>query len=267
MLGGFAPDIVAEIRRRLEGVRGQGLRIGFAIESGSRAWGFPSPDSDYDCRFVYVRPVTDHLRLGAIRDVIEFPIVGLVDTGGWDLRKALQLALSGNAVIVEWLKSPLVYEEEPGFRARMTALLEEIMEPPRVARHYFGLLQKHAASGSREAARLKKFLYALRPAIALKWMANNEFRSLPPMNMLECMEGAGLPGDVYQETLLLIETKMRTRELGEGMPHPALRAFLADTLAKFSGPHQQSSPIRPDDGWRMARAEAFYRNEVLGEAT
>lgn len=110
------------------------MRIGFAIESGSRAWGFPSPDSDYDCRFVYVRPVADHIALDMARDVIEFPIVGLIDTGGWDLRKALHLALSGNAVIVEWLKSPLVYEEEPGFRARMAALLDEIMEPRRVAR-------------------------------------------------------------------------------------------------------------------------------------
>ena len=101
MLEGFSPDAVSEIRQRLDAVRASGIRILFAIESGSRAWGFPSPDSDYDCRFVYVRPVEDHLKLNPDRDVIEFPIEGEIDTGGWDLRKALLLALKGNAVIVE----------------------------------------------------------------------------------------------------------------------------------------------------------------------
>ncbi len=129
----FAFEAVALIRERLEAVRVAGPTILFAIESGSRAWGFPSPDSDYDCRFVYVRPISDHLGLDAPRDVIEFPIEGLIDTGGWDLKKALLLALNGNAVIVEWTKSPIVYEERPGFRPRLIDLLEEIVEPAKVA--------------------------------------------------------------------------------------------------------------------------------------
>jgi uncharacterized protein len=264
MLDGFAPDIIAEIRRRLDSVRAQGIRIGFAIESGSRAWGFPSPDSDYDCRFVYVRPVKDHLSLQVARDVIEFPIVGLVDTGGWDLRKALLLALSGNAVIIEWLKSRLVYEEEAGFRARLSVLLDEIVEPQRVAKHYVGLLQKHAGDSQLELARLKKFLYALRPAIALTWMSSRDFKSLPPMNMVECMEGVALPDEVTRETLLLIDTKKRTREMGEGLPHPALRAFVAETHARFVHMDKQVLKTVPDADWRKEKANAFYRAEVLG---
>lgn len=263
MLDGFAPDIIAEICRRLDSVRAQGIRIGFAIESGSRAWGFPSPDSDYDCRFVYVRPVHDHLGLDPVRDVIEFPIEGLVDTGGWDLRKALLLALSGNAVIVEWLKSPLVYEEEPGFRTRLSALLDEIVEPPKVAKHYIGLLHKHAAEGSLGSAKLKKFLYSLRPAIALAWMSARDFRSLPPMNMLECMEGASLPAEICRETLALIETKKQTREMGEGVPPPSLQAFVAETHARFSWLDIGSLKTRSDSGWRKEKAETFYRHEVL----
>ncbi|WP_250638184.1 DNA polymerase beta superfamily protein [Rhizobium phaseoli] len=74
-----------------------------------------------------MRPVEHHLALTAARDVIEFPIVGDIDTGGWDLRKALRLALNGNVVVVEWLKSPIAYEEEVGFRSRLGGLLDPIM--------------------------------------------------------------------------------------------------------------------------------------------
>src|SRR6186713_193776 len=102
------PTVVGSIDDELDRIeREERVSVRLAIESGSRAWGFPSPDSDYDCRFVYVRPVADHLVLEQARDVIEFPIEGEIDAGGWDLRKALRLALGGNAVIVEWAKSPI----------------------------------------------------------------------------------------------------------------------------------------------------------------
>lgn len=263
MLDGFSPLAVSEIRSRLQSVRDGGVRIGFAIESGSRAWGFPSPDSDYDCRFVYVRPVEHHLRFGRLRDVIEFPIVGDIDTGGWDLRKALLLALKGNAVIVEWVKSPFVYEEEPGFRDRLSALLAEIMEPRRVARHYAGLLRQHYPDGEPASVRLKRFLYAIRPAVALHWMEQRGYSALPPMNMLECMAGVTLDEGVRAEILALVERKRVTREMGEGAPATVLRNFVAATngqYATLSGLLGKAAVER--DGWRMRQAEAFYMAEV-----
>src|SRR6185295_15474964 len=90
--------------------------VPLAIESGSRAWGFSSPDSDYDCRFVYVRQVEDHITPWSGRDVIELPLEGDLDANGWDLAKALRLLLKGNAVIVEWLRSPVIYRGQPWFR-------------------------------------------------------------------------------------------------------------------------------------------------------
>src|SRR3569832_2200251 len=103
MLDGFSPDAVSEVRRRLDDVRASGVRILLAIESGSRAWGFPSPDSDYDCRFLYLRKTGDYLALFPQRDVIETPLDGEMDVHGWDLQKALKLLLRGNAVVIEWL--------------------------------------------------------------------------------------------------------------------------------------------------------------------
>jgi len=96
----------------------QGATVLLAVESGSRAWGFPSPDSDYDCRFIFVRPPENYLRLFALRDVIEFPTDGLVDVNGWDLAKALRLLLRGNAVVIEWLTSPFTYAGDAVFRDR-----------------------------------------------------------------------------------------------------------------------------------------------------
>ena len=262
MFEGLTEEAASEIRQRLDSVRAEGCRIGFAVESGSRAWGFPSPDSDFDCRFVYVRPVRQHLEFRPRRDVIEFPIVGDIDTGGWDLRKALLLALKGNAVIVEWLKSPLVYEEEPDFRDRLSRLLDEIMQPQRVARHYAGLLREHAPERDLKEVKLKRFLYAVRPAVALQWMSDRDFSALPPMNMLECLEGASVPQDVRDEILRLIALKRTSREMGEASLPSCLRHFVAQTDADYAGLGSRFKADGDDGAARFAAAELFYLLEV-----
>src|SRR4030081_1730205 len=110
----FDPAVVTAIDARLRSVsEREHAAVLLAVESGSRAWGFPSPDSDYDCRFIYVRRRDDYLALYAPRDVIEFPIGGDFDVNGWDLGKALRLMLKGNAVVIEWLTSPYVYDGSP----------------------------------------------------------------------------------------------------------------------------------------------------------
>ncbi|MBB3456694.1 hypothetical protein FHT86_005005 [Rhizobium sp. BK313] len=259
---GFAPEAVAEIRLRLASVKAEGIRIGLAIESGSRAWGFASPDSDYDCRFVYVRPERDHLTLFSHRDVIEFPIVGDIDTGGWDLRKALLLALKGNAVLVEWLKSPIIYEEEPGFRDRLAALLDAIMVPEKVAQHYIGLMKRHQPSDGSETVRLKKLLYSIRPAIALEWMRQTNFAKLPPMNMLECLEGIDIARNIRETILQMVALKKETREMGEGVPPAELTEFLSASLARYS---DFSGNLRHDverDKIMQRLADHFYLDEV-----
>src|SRR5580698_6695076 len=113
----FAEGAVTAIDARLADIaRDHGVSIPLAIESGSRAWGFPSPDSDYDCRFVFVRPVNQYLSPWQQRDVIETPLEGDLDVSGWDLAKAIKLLLKGNAVIIEWLTSPIVYDGDARFR-------------------------------------------------------------------------------------------------------------------------------------------------------
>ncbi|TGP15504.1 nucleotidyltransferase [Mesorhizobium sp. M2D.F.Ca.ET.185.01.1.1] len=260
----FAPDAVAAIRARLDMARAQGAKILFAIESGSRAWGFPSPDSDYDCRFVYIRPVADHLVLEQPRDVLEFPLEGEIDAGGWDLRKALLLALGGNAVIVEWAKSLIVYEEMPGFRQRLLDLLAEIVDPAKVSRHYLGLARSHVAKTGSFAGevKLKKLFYLIRPIVALDWMEQRDFARLPPMNMVDCLAETAVPAQAASEIRRLIEKKRETRELGTG-PIPAA---IARYLEARYGHHEMNLAGSVRDEARQARNRAlatdFYRREA-----
>ena len=103
-------DIVKEINDKLNEIEEKdGVRVLHAVESGSRAWGFASPDSDYDVRFVYVRPKEDYIRLDEPRDVIEWQLDEVLDINGWDLRKALKLFSKGNATVFEWSGSPITY--------------------------------------------------------------------------------------------------------------------------------------------------------------
>ncbi len=103
-------DILAEINVKLDEIeKKEGVRILHAVESGSRAWGFASPDSDYDVRFIYVRPKADYLRLDEPKDFIEWQLDEVLDINGWDLKKALKQFAKGNATLYEWSGSPIVY--------------------------------------------------------------------------------------------------------------------------------------------------------------
>ena len=122
---GVEAEARAEIERRLAVIEAEdGVEILFAVESGSRAWGFASPDSDYDARFVYRHPRNWYLSVREARDVIERPILDDYDVNGWDLRKALRLLLKSNPPLYEWLRSPIVYRDHCGFRAALTDLAE-----------------------------------------------------------------------------------------------------------------------------------------------
>ena len=120
------------IHRQLDEIESvHNVSILYAVESGSRAWGFASPDSDFDVRFLYVRPVLDYLRIRPMRDVIELPLTGDLDTNGWDIVKALNLFRSSNPALLEWLRSPIIYRERGGLvtasetSPKLTLLLAE----------------------------------------------------------------------------------------------------------------------------------------------
>lgn len=158
------------------------VKILYACESGSRAWGFASPDSDYDVRFIYVHKMDYYLSIDEKRDVIELPINDVLDINGWELRKALRLFRKSNAPLYEWLQSPIVYVEDQ----RLIPELREMMPVNfslRAGMHHYLSMAKAVVESelADETVKLKRYFYALRPVLAAQWIANT--MSVPPMDL------------------------------------------------------------------------------------
>jgi predicted nucleotidyltransferase len=110
-------DIILQKLTELE--QSENIKILYACESGSRAWGFASPDSDFDVRFIYARNVNHYLSIADMPDVVGLPVDEVLDIGGWDLKKALKLFLKSNGPLYEWLQSPIVYRQDNTFADEM----------------------------------------------------------------------------------------------------------------------------------------------------
>ncbi|HRY15422.1 MAG: nucleotidyltransferase domain-containing protein [Candidatus Competibacteraceae bacterium] len=258
-----ADALTATIRERLAAIeRTHAVRILYACESGSRAWGFASPDSDYDVRFIYVRPRDEYLciDLERRRDVIECPIEGVFDINGWDWRKALQLMCKGNPPLFEWLHSPLVYRAQPGFQAAMQTVIPRYYAPLSCAWHYLHMARgndREYLQGDR--VRLKKYLYVLRPLLAVNWLESG--RGIVPMRFYTLVETLIPPGALRGAMDHLLQLKQGGEELAWGPRLPALNDWIEAELARLAhGPalapvdHPGSKPLNalfrawlPDD--------------------
>lgn len=255
------PAVVAAVDTELDRVAAEhNVSIRLAIESGSRAWGFPSPDSDYDCRFVYVVSLDTYLSPWRTRDVIETPLVGLLDVNGWDLAKALRLLVAGNAVLVEWLMSPIVYRGDESFRTRLREVATEVADRDRIARHYLHLGARQWALFERNGG-LKKVFYALRPAMALRWLREHPGAALAPMHLPTLIAECALPTDLVSAITELTDLKSKTREMGSAAPPALITAFID---AEFETARVEFAARGPRDlTTSMAVTGEFFRAEAL----
>lgn len=188
----------------------ENVKILLAVESGSRAWGFASPDSDYDVRFIYVRPKEDYLRLEKTRDVIELPIEGELDINGWDLDKTLRLLRASNPTLFEWFSSPIVYRET-AFAQEFRSIMQRYFSSKRGLSHYLSM----ASSNYREylksnTVKAKKYFYVLRPVLACRWILDKG--TPPPMLFSELME-TELNPVLLPEVNRLLDLKMNAPEI------------------------------------------------------
>ncbi len=200
-----------------------GVRILFACEAGSRATGLSSPASDYDVRFIYVRPKNGYLTLEESRDVLEYPVSGDLDISGWDLKKALQLLYRSNPSLFEWFASPVVYRDSQA-ADQIRRLLPDYFSPEKSLRHYLSFAESNCRKNlTGGLIRPKKYFYMLRPVLACRWI--REKGTQPPLMFRELAE-AELPDSLKEETERLIRWKTDPQGTAEIEPVTTIDRFL-----------------------------------------
>lgn len=184
------------------------IEILYSCESGSRAWGFPSPDSDYDIRFIYARRMEDYLTIKPVKDHVSFPIDEVWDIYGWDISKVLRLITQSNTTPFEWLQSPIVYKGKGTFRDELWQLCPDYFCPRRNIHHYLGIARGAMETREDGEIKIKKLFYVLRSLLAAMWSA--KCNAIAPMSIFTLMEL--LPDDLRKKVLSLIELKSAAEE-------------------------------------------------------
>lgn len=202
-----------------------------ACESGSRAWGFASRDSDYDVRFVYFHALDWYLNVFEQRDVIELPIDSVLDINGWDLRKAMRLLWQSNPALLEWLSSPIVYRAHPRL-GLLQRLAEQAFLPRSSCHHYLALarryLDKLTAGGALTA---KQYLYALRALLCCHWVIDH--RRQPPMRFGELATALLPQGELRREIDNMLAEKSMSTEAAPVPRQPLLDDYLQSLISQL----------------------------------
>lgn len=205
-----------------------GVEILYACESGSRAWGFASTDSDYDVRFIYKHNEDWYLQIDEKRDVIELPINEVLDVSGWDIKKALKLFRNSNAPLYEWLQSPIVYKKNDKFAENMSILMPSSFSLRAGMHHYVSMATNTYKNYLQQGdVKLKKYFYALRPLLAAMWIA--EKRALPPMEfdtLRTIIDDSSIQASIDE----LLERKAAADEKSMIAPITLLHNFIGERL-------------------------------------
>lgn len=257
----YGNEVFQRIQNELAQVEAErDVRVLFACESGSRAWGFASRDSDYDVRFLYVHRRDWYLSVEDRRDVIELPIVDDLDVSGWELRKALRLLRKSNPPLLEWLQSPVVYRSDRVFTTEFGTLASEFYSARRCFAHYL-----HMAFGNwrnylrdREQVSLKKYLYVFRPLLACRWIERDQ--SPVPMLFAQLVEGVLEESDVRAALNALVARKQAGEELSVEPPVEVLSRFVEAELTRLDALN------KPDDSaGNVEELNGFFRRYALNE--
>jgi len=231
------------------------VKIILAIESGSRAWGFESIDSDYDVRFIYKHELKWYLNVLPKRDVIELPIVGSDDYSGWDIRKALFLMNKSNPVLFEWLRSPIIYMKNKRDFDLLKEASEKYFSPISSIYHYLHMAKRNYREYLQgEFVKSKKYFYVLRPLLACSWIKmKNESPPIEFETLLENVEDKKL----LNEISVLLTRKKSGIEMGEEKSIPEINRFITEKIPEFE--------IYTENYAGNKKPEAGYLNDLLWE--
>ena len=238
----------------------EGVRILYACESGSRAWGFPSTDSDYDVRFIYAHPVEWYLSIRNGRDVIERPVVNDIDLSGWDIKKALVLLRKSNPPLLEWLQSPILYQQDDDFVKGIRSLLPIYYSPRNCMHHYLHMARGNIREYLKgERVWVKKYFYVLRPLLACLWIEAG--KGVVPMEFAKLVDGVNLDAEMRKEIDRLLRDKLAGREMDDGPRVPAFHDFFDREIPRLES---VTDTISPGLTSNIDQLDCFFR-QCIGQ--
>lgn len=241
-------DIEQIIKAKLQEIEEKcNVKVLYAIESGSRAWGFASEDSDYDVRFIYARKTEDYLKLEKTRDVIEYELNDIYDINGWDVKKFLTLLHDSNPVIFEWSQSPIVYKISSSWE-KISAIINDFAIFKKLIHHYLSMSKRnyHEFFKTEEVV-YKKYLYVLRPILCCQWIL--EKKSVPPI-LFDDLVSALFPKELHSSLDKLLEMKKASSEKTKGKRFSDLDSFIEENFAKLEK-IAQDFPQEEKNSWEI----------------
>lgn len=234
-------EIIVKKLREIE--KTDQVKVLYAVESGSRAWGFESKNSDYDSRFIYVHSLDWYLSIEQKRDVIE-NLQAPLDLSGWDIKKALNLFKNSNPPLYEWLRSPIIYLEEGVFVQQLRDLANQFYLPSAGLNHYLNMAKGNFKKYlSKEKVRIKKYFYVLRPILACIWIENR--KDAPPMEFEKLLNSVKLDEKLEAEIQKLLLKKKSGEELDLEDKILAIDKFLLEKISHFEDYRQKIARIKP----------------------
>ncbi len=218
-------DVIKDKLREIE--ERENVKILLAVESGSRAWGFASPDSDYDVRFIYIRQKEDYLRLDEPKDVIEWQLDEVLDINGWDLKKTLVQFRKCNATLFEWANSPIVYKRS-GEWDIISDTATSYFSAKAAIYHYYSTAKNTFLNYLQDDnVKYKKYFYALRPLLACRYI---EEYNCPPPVLFEDLLKLDLPNELQSAIDNLLKIKKITDEKTLNPQIPIIYDFIQNEL-------------------------------------
>lgn len=242
------------------------VKILYAVESGSRAWGFPSKDSDYDVRFIYVHQPDWYLSIdqqgvGTKRNVIELSNdEEKLDISGWEITKALRLFRKSNPSLLEWMRSPMVYGDEYAFNEELKKLEPMVFRPNVCIYHYMNMAANiYMEDLQGPTVKVKRYFYTLRAVLACEWIA--KYRETPPIELSTLMNEFITEGEVKDEIERLLKRKMDGAAQAMEPCNKVVNAYLEAELERIEAYSKKRSVL---DGDPTPALNALFRSTLKG---
>lgn len=237
------------------------VKVLFAIESGSRGWGFASDDSDYDCRFIYVNKYEYYLSIDDKKDVIEIPVDEIYDVSGWDLKKSLLLLRKSNPPILEWISSPIVYMENQGFIKKFRNLANKCFKVKPSMYHYINLAKRFYVDVlGKDKTKIKSYFYIIRPVFACKYIMENN--TIPPMELEKIRNNISVPEKINIILDRLLEQKKKVNEKELIDKESVLLDYIREeliVLSKYADEYKETNKTNTDE------LDIFFRKVLKSE--